>query len=188
MSSARESASAVSTPRPPPPTHVLETCLYVRSMSAALGFYRDVLGLSPQLEAERLSVMPLGQTTLILFQLGLTEKDFATTTETTGNKLTIPGHGPDKAIVDLLLDAKTATPVSTGDNDRLGVQGINLRTHYCLAVPSKNDVDAWESYLKSKDVKLRGVMEWERGGKSVYFEDVDGHVGEIGSRGIWVHY
>ena len=31
-------------------------------------------------------------------------------------------------------------------------------------------------------------MDWELGGKSVYFEDPDGHVGEIGSKGIWKHY
>jgi len=41
------------------------------------------------------------------------------------------------------------------------------------------DVAKWETYLKAKDVKILGVMDWERGGRSVYFADPDGHVGEM---------
>lgn len=37
-------------------------------------------------------------------------------------------------------------------------------------------------------MKILGRMDWEKGGKSVYFEDLDGHVGEVGSRGVWAHY
>lgn len=63
-----------------------------------------------------------------------------------------------------------------------------LKQHFCLAVNSKIEVEKWEQYLKEKDVEILGVMEWEKGGRSVYFADPDGHVGEIGSRGIWSHY
>lgn len=37
-------------------------------------------------------------------------------------------------------------------------------------------------------MKMRGRINWPGGGRSIYFEDIDGHVGEIGSRGIWPHY
>lgn len=161
-------------------------------MRDAVAFYRDILGLSPALEAPRLSMFPIGTTSLILFQLGLTETDSRETSDVTGEQLTVPGHGPDKKIVDILMDAPSnasgSNKAETGDDGRLGVLSTSLRTHFCLAVPSRDEVREWESYLAAKNVKIRGVMEWKRGGRSVYFEDVDGHVGEIGSKGIWEHY
>lgn len=64
----------------------------------------------------------------------------------------------------------------------------SLQQHYCLGVRDRADVDRWEAWFKEKNVKTLGTMEWERGGRSVYFEDPDGHIGEVGSRGIWEHY
>lgn len=46
----------------------------------------------------------------------------------------------------------------------------------------------WDEHLQNQGVRILGRTDWERGGKNVYFEDPDGHVGEIGSRGIWAHY
>lgn len=153
-------------------------------MRDAVSFYGDVLGLKPALEAERLTVFPMGTTSLILFQLGMTEKDSRETSRETGEELVVAGHGPDKEIVDVLMaDAEEGNGSGSG-----GDRGARLRTHYCLAVDTREEVRAWEGYLRGRDVKVRGVMEWKRGGRSVYFEDVDGHVGEIGSRGIWEHY
>ena len=63
-----------------------------------------------------------------------------------------------------------------------------MKQHFCLAVPSRSDVEAWEKYFEANEIKVTGTMEWERGGRSVYFSDPDDHVGEIGSRGIWAHY
>lgn len=181
--------------RPPVPTHVLELCLYVRSMDAAVSFYRDILGLTPQIASPRLTMFPLDKTTLILFQLGLTEADWlpgsdypTSNADAEAEILTVPGHGPDRKITSILQDTSAANETDVDEPERLGVGSQSLRTHYCLAVPGKDDVRRWEEYLKEKGVKIRGVMEWQRGGRSVYFEDVDGHVGEIGSRGIWEHY
>lgn len=38
------------TSSPPPITHILETCLYVRSITKSVDFYKSVLGLDPFLE------------------------------------------------------------------------------------------------------------------------------------------
>jgi hypothetical protein len=84
----------------------------------------------------------------------------------------IPGHGPSEDVIALLKGG--------------GKQG--LKQHYCLAVSSKEEVGEWEEWFAEKGVKVLGTMDWERGGRSVYFVDSDGHVGEIGSRGIWGHY
>lgn len=134
-------------------------------------FYQDVLGLTAQLKTPRLTVFPLGTTTLILFQLGLTASDSSSV------RGIVPGHGPDERTVGTLMEVC----------DNASFRG-ELHTHYCLAASSKDEVDKWEEYLRSEGVVMRGFMNWERGGKSVYFEDPDGHVGEIGSQGIWEHW
>ena len=151
---------------PPPPTHVLETCLYVKDIAASVSFYSDTLGLTPFLDVPRMAGFALGNTTLLLFQLGLTAADSHPT-----EKHCIPGHGPSEAVVDVFKDGKAA-----------------LKQHYCLAVKSKEEVGEWEKYFEAEGVQVLGTMDWEKGGRSVYFADPDGHVGEIGSRGIWGHY
>lgn len=169
--------SATAKTAPPPPTHVLETCLYVRSLDKAVSFYRDVIGLTATASSQRHTMFPIGNTCLLLFQLGLTEFDTVFDSKDGGEISTIPGHGPDQKTVEALLMSSD------------GQQGsVTLHTHYCLAVSTVDEVKEWEHFLNEKKVKIRGIMNWERGGRSVYFEDPDGHIGEIGSRGIWQHY
>lgn len=133
-----------------------------RSLPRSVEFYRDVLALGePSFSSERLAVFPLSQTTLILFQRGQTHRDSVLALGT------IPGHGLD--------------PSSESDQ-------INLKTHFALAVEKKDEVDQWETRFRENKVEILGKVEWPGGGKSVYFQDPDGHVGEIASRGIWPHY
>lgn len=184
----------------PPLSHILETCLYVRDLPASVKFYRDNLLLEPFLESvrwhhkltpslsysththiyiyinkkpqPRMAGFSLGQTTLLLFQLGpQTASDTQTPTGL------IPGHGPSEPITSSLLDIR-----APGAND------VSLKQHFCLAVREPADVGRWEEHLRRRGVRVTGRMEWERGGRSVYFEDLDGHVGEVGSRGVWGHY
>lgn len=171
ITSAKAMASVHPT-KPPPPSHILETCLYVRDMTRSVAFYTGILGLQLQIGSPRLAVFPLGKTTLILFQLGMTASD------SISESGVVPGHGPDE---------RTFSALTIGNNDQQSNPG-QLHTHYCLAVSSREEVQAWEEYFKSREVKLRGTMHWQKGGKSVYFEDPDGHIGEIGSRGIWEHW
>ena len=111
----------------------------------------------------------LGHTTLLLFQLGLTTNKIITPAGT------LPGHGPSQQVLSQLLSG-------SGDDAEV------LKQHYCLAAESRVDVEKWEEHFKAKEVKILGTMDWERGGRSVYFADPEGHVGEIASRGIWPHY
>ncbi|GAA5949527.1 hypothetical protein JCM3765_002692 [Sporobolomyces pararoseus] len=145
-------------------TQVLELCLYSRSLSKSIDFYSKVLNLgTPSFSSDRLAVFPLAQTTLILFQRGQTHKDSFLPHEM-GK---ISGHG------------LTPNP----ENDK-----VDLKTHFALAVEKKEEVDQWEERFKEEKVEILGKVEWPGGGKSVYFQDPDGHVGEIASRGIWPHY
>lgn len=149
-------------------------------MRIAVNFYKYTLNLRSTVETDRISVFPLASTTLILFQLGLTEEDSHPKDRP---ELTVPGHGPTKGIVDGIINKSSSQPDVKERND-----GMLLRQHYCLAVSTRKDVEDWEKHFKEHGVKVNGVMEWPKGGRSVYFADPDGHVGEIASRGIWPHY
>src|SRR5438045_4214199 len=107
-------------------THVLETCLYVKSKSESDSFYQDILGLAPSLQSQRISVYPLGNTTLILFQLGLTLDEI----HPEGHpEFTLPAHGPTQPIIDAIQSESQ----KSGGQQR-------LQQHFCLAVQSRQDV------------------------------------------------
>ena len=192
---------------PPRPSHVLETCLYVRDMTNSAKFYREVLNTEPfyqsvsyfpsvwreilwcrtspvipicpsfffraagicvanSVQKNRIAGFALGQTTLLLFQLGLTTDEIDA-----GPRGRASGHGPSEALLPSLLSGEQ-----------------KLRQHFCFAVSDPADVAQWDTHFRNLGVPIIGRIDWERGGKSVYFEDPDGHVGEIGSRGIWAHF
>ncbi len=46
----------------------------------------------------------------------------------------------------------------------------------------------WEKWFEEKKVEVLGRMEWERGGRSVYVKDWEGHVIEVMTRGVWEVY
>jgi catechol 2,3-dioxygenase-like lactoylglutathione lyase family enzyme len=129
-----------------------------------------------------MSAFALGPTTLLLFQLGMTTRDVVTP------RGTIPHHAPTQRILNLLNVDGDEPGDSIGADPNDPVKTQSLQQHYCLAVEKREDVEKWEEHLKTKGVKILSTMDWERGGRSVYFEDVDGHIGEIGSRGIWEHF
>lgn len=115
--------------------------------------------------------IPLGNTTLLLFTLGQTGEDIKSEAGL------IPRHGPTANILDLLRrPGEGASP-----------SGL-LKQHFCFAVEKREDVERWEHRLREKGVNVLSTMEWQEGGKSVYFTDEDGNVGEVGSRGIWPHW
>ncbi|PCG96516.1 Hypothetical protein PENO1_067900 [Penicillium occitanis (nom. inval.)] len=150
---------------PPAISHILETCLYVRDIEKSANFYKSALNMEPFLTTPRVTAFNLGSTTLLLFKLGSTHQDITVNTEKSHG--IIPGHGPNESLLQ---------------------NGNNLKQHFCFAVKSPQEVDEWDTHLEKNGVRILGRMDWELGGKSVYFEDPDGHVGEIGSKGIWKHY
>jgi catechol 2,3-dioxygenase-like lactoylglutathione lyase family enzyme len=42
--------------------------------------------------------------------------------------------------------------------------------------------------LKSRGIAIEEVKQWERGGKSLYFRDPDGHLLELVTPGCWPNY
>lgn len=155
-----------------PPTkisHMLETCIYCKDIKHSVDFYTTILGLQLLFTNDRIACYPLGNTTLLLFALGETYDDV--TPDPSKPQNVVPKHGPSNEIVDSLFKDKK-----------------QLRQHFCLAVEAREDAERWEQYLRDKEVVVTGRNEWDRGGYSVYFDDPDGNVGEIASRGIWPHH
>ncbi|TPX20175.1 hypothetical protein DIZ76_016063 [Coccidioides immitis] len=160
-------------PSAPPLSHILETVLYVRDVQVSAKFYTDVLQTPPFIVMDNVAGFALGTTTLLLFKLGGTDDD---RTRPGGM---IPKHGPTKPLSSVLMSAR---PSASDD------LVPNLRQHFCFAVSDPGAVKLWDERLQKLGIKIRSRMDWQAGGKSVYFEDPDGHVGEIGSRGLWAHY
>jgi catechol 2,3-dioxygenase-like lactoylglutathione lyase family enzyme len=137
---------------------------------------------------------PIGNTTLLLFTLGRTGEDIHI--DEPKARGIVPHHGPTAGVQQLLCQR------INGDAKPTEL----LKQHFCFAVDTVEQVRAWESRLEefARDandvngagdeedervkIKVLATMDWERGGRSVYFEDLDGHVGEIGARGIWPHW
>jgi catechol 2,3-dioxygenase-like lactoylglutathione lyase family enzyme len=59
--------------------------------------------------------------------------------------------------------------------------------HMAFAIAA-DSYDDWRRHLVEAGVKIRGEMRWPRGGRSLYFEDPDGHVLEVATPGLWPNY
>ncbi|WP_415908926.1 VOC family protein [Oleiharenicola sp. Vm1] len=59
--------------------------------------------------------------------------------------------------------------------------------HLGLAI-AHDAYEPWKARLAAAGVALEGDAQWERGGRSVYFRDPDGHLLELVTPGIWPNY
>lgn len=59
--------------------------------------------------------------------------------------------------------------------------------HMAFSIPASS-YDEWVAHLQAAGTILRGEMRWDRGGRSIYFEDPDGHVLELATPGLWPNY
>jgi catechol 2,3-dioxygenase-like lactoylglutathione lyase family enzyme len=60
-------------------------------------------------------------------------------------------------------------------------------THVAFAI-QESDLGRWEHWLQEQDVEVESKVEWERGGQSLYFRDLDGHLLELATPGLWETY
>lgn len=65
---------------------------------------------------------------------------------------------------------------------------LGLGQHISFACSGAEELDEWEKHLKGKGIEVISHMKWERGGRSIYFKDWEGHVLEIMTRGVWAVY
>ena len=58
--------------------------------------------------------------------------------------------------------------------------------HMAFAIAGEN-YDAWRTHLSDHGVAIRSEVTWPRGGRSLYFDDPDGHVLELATPGLWAN-
>ena len=65
--------------------------------------------------------------------------------------------------------------------------GASGSMHVAFAI-SDSDYDPWKSQLENSNVKILSEVEWDLGGRSLYFHDPDGHLIELATPGVWTVY
>ncbi|HYC71530.1 MAG TPA: VOC family protein [Opitutaceae bacterium] len=60
--------------------------------------------------------------------------------------------------------------------------------HHIGFAVSKSSFGAWRRRLQTRGIPVESETTWERGGRSVYFRDPDGHLVELVTPGIWPNY
>lgn len=63
----------------------------------------------------------------------------------------------------------------------------NGRLHAAFAITAAS-YEGWKATLQRHGVAIRSEVSWPAGGKSLYFEDPDGHVLELATPGLWRTY
>ena len=59
--------------------------------------------------------------------------------------------------------------------------------HLAFAIRA-DDYEEWCRWLQTRAISIESETRWERGGRSVYFRDPDGHLVELATPGIWPNY
>ncbi len=59
--------------------------------------------------------------------------------------------------------------------------------HLAFAIDA-DQLGSWEERLRMHGVEIEGRTNWQRGGKSIYFRDPDGHLLELATPGLWPIY
>jgi catechol 2,3-dioxygenase-like lactoylglutathione lyase family enzyme len=88
----------------------------------------------------------------------------------------------------LLLFRKDASvkPVTT-PGGTIPPHGGEGQLHLAFAI-GRDEFDAWERRLQSEETPVESRVDWNRGGKSIYFRDPDGHLLELATPGVWAIY
>ena len=59
--------------------------------------------------------------------------------------------------------------------------------HFALGV-SIEELHQWRAVLAEQGVQVESEVEWDRGGRSIYFRDPDNNLVELATPGVWPNY
>jgi len=59
--------------------------------------------------------------------------------------------------------------------------------HMAFAIAAE-EYESWRAHLAGCGITLRSEVAWPAGGRSLYFDDPDGHVIELATPGLWPNY
>jgi len=86
----------------------------------------------------------------------------------------------------LFRKAVSVNPVIT-PGGTIPPHGGEGQLHLAFAI-GRDEFDAWERRLQSEETPVESRVGWNRGGKSIYFRDPDGHLLELATPGVWAIY
>jgi len=91
-----------------------------------------------------------------------------------------------KQILLLFKQGSSAEPIKTPWGMLPGHDGEGT-THLAFSIKVE-DVSLWEGWLDEKKIEIESKISWEKGGRSLYFRDPDGHLLELATPGTWATY
>jgi catechol 2,3-dioxygenase-like lactoylglutathione lyase family enzyme len=91
-----------------------------------------------------------------------------------------------KQILLLFKHGASSEPVNMPGGVLPGHDGEGT-SHVAFAVRA-SDIAQWERWLLEQNVEIESKVQWEEGGRSLYFRDPDGHLLELASPGLWETY
>jgi catechol 2,3-dioxygenase-like lactoylglutathione lyase family enzyme len=94
-------------------------------------------------------------------------------------RLTAMGVGGKQVL--LVCKRGASTNLADVPHDATGRQHIAFSA-------AESDMDAWAARLHAHGVAIERERRWDRGGRSLYFRDPEGHILELASPGIWTIY
>ena len=80
----------------------------------------------------------------------------------------------------------TTAPVPVGGSSIPPHDGAGPQ-HFAFAIPAAAYGD-WKRHLEDEGVAVESEVDWPSGGRSLYFRDPEGHLGELATPGIWSNY
>ena len=92
----------------------------------------------------------------------------------------------DKQVLLLFLKGASNTPMAaSGGTIPPHDGGGQLHLAFSIAAA---DLEEWENWLRENGISIESKVKWSRGGTSVYFRDLDGHLLEMVTPGLWTIY
>ena len=96
-----------------------------------------------------------------------------------GERLCALGVQPGQILLLFKKYASANLPLAATDGEG--------QLHLAFAI-SAGELDTWENWLTKQGVSIELRRTWERGGRSIYFRDPDGHLLELATPGVWSLY
>jgi catechol 2,3-dioxygenase-like lactoylglutathione lyase family enzyme len=93
--------------------------------------------------------------------------------------------GRGKVLI-LFKRGTTLTPARAGTGF-IPPHGGNGAQHFAFGIPESTYSD-WNRHLRAEGVAIESEVAWPHGGRSLYFRDPDGHLGELATPGLWPNY
>ncbi len=134
---------------------LVETALFVEDLPQASAFYEQVLGLHKVKASDTGCVLRVADQRYLI----LVARETARTQNKTPSGDLLP-------------------PCALPQHDGRGPG------HIAFGIPSAA-LDSWRARLDHHRVEILSEVVWERGARSLYFRDPDGHMIELATPGIW---